>query len=165
MTSSASRAISANKASEVEKIVNFSPERLRAPFALRCAALSVDYMILLILPVGWLSASKILGETGSPAISPIIWIVGALLFLGNFLLMPLLRGQTLGKMVTGLTILNIDGTATGVGGILKRNLLGYLLTILTLGVGFLISAFNSSGRALHDFSAGTIVVRGRKTQV
>jgi uncharacterized RDD family membrane protein YckC len=44
---------------------------------------------------------------------------------------------------------------------LARHLLGYALTALTLGLGFLISAFDSKGRALHDLIAATVVVRSR----
>lgn len=165
MASAASRAISTNKSSEAEKIVNFSPEALKAPFALRCAALSIDYILLLVFPVGWLAAGKLLGETGTVAIGTTIWVVGIVFFLANFLVLPLFRGQTIGKMVTGLTILNLDGTDIGFSAVLRRNVLGYLATVLTLGIGFLIVAVNSSGRALHDYTAKTIVVRGRKTQV
>jgi uncharacterized RDD family membrane protein YckC len=43
-----------------------------------------------------------------------------------------------------------------------RDVVGYALTVLTLGFGFLIAAVIPSGRALHDYIAGTIVIRGRK---
>lgn len=165
MATAASRAVSTATPSEAERIVDFSPQRLRAPFALRCAALFIDYIILLIFPVGWLATGKLLGAAGSIVIGNTIWVLGILLFLANFLILPLFRGQTVGKMVTGLTILNIDGTRLGFGGVLRRNILGYLVTMLTLGIGFLISAVNGSGRALHDFIAGTIVIRGSKTQL
>lgn len=165
MAAAATRAISTNKASEAEKIVNFSPDKLRAPFSLRCAALSIDYILLLVFPVGWLAAGKLLGGSGTVAIGTTIWVIGILFLLANFLVLPLFRGQTVGKMLTGLTILNIDGTDIGFTTVLRRNVLGYFVTILTLGLGFLIAAVNSSGRALHDLIGGTVVVRGRKTQL
>lgn len=147
---------------EADKIVDFSPGRLRAPFFLRCAALCIDYMILIGLPVAWLIAAKLLGEPGTPAISNFIWIISAVLLVVDFILFPLLRGQTIGKMIAGITIVNSDGTDLRLGGIIKRNIVGYLVTLLTLGLGFLIAGVNSSGRALHDFISSTIVVRGRK---
>jgi len=165
MATAAQRAVSVDKPSEAEKIVGFSPERLRAPFALRCAALCIDYIVLLAFPAGWLATGSLLGEGGSVVIGTPVWLVSILIFLINFLAFPLFRGQTVGKMLTGLTILNIDGTNVSIGGILMRNVIGYLLTILTVGIGFLISAVNKSGRSLHDFLAGTIVVHGRKTQL
>ena len=165
MASAAAPVISTPKLSEMEKIIEFVPERLKAPFFLRCSALFVDYMILLALPIGWLVLSRMLSETGTPVIGPTIWVLGFLLFFLNFLVLPVFRGQTIGKMLTGLTILNTDGTHLTLGGVVRRNILGYAATVLTGGLGFLISAINASGRALHDFTAGTIVVRASKTQV
>ena len=150
---------------EADKIVNFSPERLKAPFFLRVAAFCIDYIILIGLPIAWLVATKFFGEPGSQGISNFIWVIGAILLIVNLLLFPLLRGQTVGKMITGLTIVNSDGTDLRLGGIFRRNVIGYLITVATLGVGFLISGINSSGRALHDFLGGTVVVRGRKVQL
>ena len=161
----AAQTISTNKNFEMETIVDFSPERVKAPFALRCAAFCIDYMVLLAVPIGWLVAAKFLGGSGTLTIGSTVWIIGIILFIINFVALPLLGGQTLGKMLLGLTILNTDGTPVGIRGILKRNVLGYFISGLTLGIGFLISAANTSGRSLHDFIAGTIVVRGRKTQV
>ncbi len=164
MATTADNVIPASKA-EAEKIIDFSPERLRAPFFLRVAAFCIDYMIILALPIAWLVATKFFGEPGSQGISNFIWVIGAILLIINLLLFPLLRGQTIGKMVTGLTIVNLDGTDLRLGGILKRNVIGYLITVATLGLGFFIASINSSGRALHDFLGGTIVVRGRKVQL
>lgn len=157
---------SPTRASGKERIVDFSPERLQAPLALRLAAMLIDYMLLLSIPLGWLLFGKYLSD-GGPALSlgPGVWVAVVILWLLDFLLLPLLRGQTLGKMLTGLTILNIDGSSIRLGRILVRNVLGYLVTALTLGLGFLISAVNSNGRTLHDFISGTIVVRGRKRLV
>ncbi len=162
MAATASRGISIKKSSEAEKIFNFSPERLKAPFALRCAAISIDYILLLAFPVGWLTLARLLGDTGSASIGTTVWLLGLLLFFANFLILPRSRGQTIGKMLTGLTIVNVDGTKVKIDGLVRRNILGYFLTVMTLGIGFLIAAFNSTGRSLHDFVAGTVVIRGRK---
>jgi uncharacterized RDD family membrane protein YckC len=43
-----------------------------------------------------------------------------------------------------------------------RNTLGYLATLLTLGIGLLMAVVTPSGRALHDYIAGTMVVFGKK---
>src|SRR5688500_14540076 len=103
MASAAPRAIAATKSSGTEKIVDFAPERIKAPFILRCTALAVDYIVLLAAPVLWLIISKVLSETpGDVGIGTIGWLVGSLVFIANFLLLPLLRGQSLGKMVAGL---------------------------------------------------------------
>ncbi len=150
---------------EADKIVDFSPGRLKAPFFLRCAAFCIDYMILIALPIAWLIATRLFGDPGTQSISMFIWVIGAIMLVVNFVLFPLLRGQTIGKMIAGITIVNFDGTDLRLGGIIKRNIIGYLITVITLGLGFLIAGINPSGRALHDLLAGTIVVRGRKVQL
>ncbi len=166
MASTAESIGSTTRSSGTEKIVNFSPELLQAPFVLRCAALIIDYMLLVAVPLGWLIFGRVFGDnTPTAPLTPTVWLVIVLLWLINFLLLPLLRGQTLGKMLTGLTILNIDGTSVRLGHLLLRNILGYLITALTFGLGFLLSAVSSTGRTLHDFLSGTIVVRARKKLV
>lgn len=165
MASAAKAALSTNNTTESEKIVGFSPTALRAPFSLRCAAVSIDYILLLVFPAGWLVLGKLFSDGASPVISPVIWVVGTTFFLFNFLVLPIFRGQTIGKMLTGLTIINLDGTRVRIGRLVLRNTVGYLLTLLTGGLGFVISALNSNGRTLHDFVSGTMVVRGRKTQL
>lgn len=136
----------------------------KAPFFLRCAALFIDYMLLLTMPVVWLIFSKFFGDgVSSTAISGSAWYLVVLLWIIDFLLLPLFRGQTLGKMLTGIMIVNTDGSPARLGRLILRNVIGYLLTVLTLGLGFLIGAVNSSGRTLHDYVGGTIVVYGRKT--
>jgi len=149
----------------METIVDFSPESLKAPFLLRCAAFCVDYMLLLIVPVGWLMLSKLFGDNGLTSVGLSVWTVGVILFLINFIALPIVAGRSIGKMLLGLTIVNLDGTRVGIGGMIKRNGFGYLATALTLGAGFLLAGANTSGRALHDFVGGTIVVHGRKSRV
>jgi uncharacterized RDD family membrane protein YckC len=160
---SATKPVPAVRAAEIEKIVDFTPERVAAPFFLRVAAFCLDYMILLMLPVVWLMFGKLLSEkTTNISIGATIWIIGIVFFLLNHLLLPMWRGQTVGKMLTGLTIVNVDGMPLTVSHLIRRNLLGYLVTVFTFGIGFLISAFNGSGRALHDLIGGTVVIHGQK---
>ena len=163
MASTAEGVVSSNRSSGKERIVDFSPERLQAPLSLRLAAMCIDYILLLAVPLGWLLIQKSMNE-GGPVIvlGPTVWFIVAILWVLDFLLLPLLRGQTLGKMLTGLTIINMDGTNAGLGRILVRNVLGYIISAIPLGLGFLLATVNSSGRTLHDLISGTIVVRGRK---
>jgi uncharacterized RDD family membrane protein YckC len=166
MALAAERAVSAKQLDDGPPPVKFSQQALRAPFFLRCAALAIDYMVLLSVPVLWLVLSRLLADNGINAtIGTTAWLIGGVLFVANFLIFPMMRGVTLGKLIVGLSIVNADGSDAPPGAIVRRNLFGYLLTVVTLGFGFLIAAVNSSGRALHDFVAGTIVVRGRRSQL
>jgi len=165
MAQGRARAATSARTAEKERVVDFTYEHVKAPFPLRCAALLIDYMLLLTLPLIWLVGSSLLSETGEMSVGMYVWVISVILFLANLLVLPLANGKSLGKMLLGLTILKIDGTKPRFVELLKRNLAGYLITALTLGIGFLISAVNSSGRALHDFVGGTVVVRGRKKAI
>lgn len=148
------------------KIVDFSPELVRAPFFLRVAALCVDYMLMMAVPTLWLLLGKILGDSSATiSIGSMIWAVAVIVFVVDFLLLPLITGKSVGKMVTGLTVVKMDGTEVDLSHLVLRSTIGYLASILTLGLGFLLAAVNPSGRALHDLIGGTIVVRARKALV
>jgi uncharacterized RDD family membrane protein YckC len=149
---------------DTEKIIEFSPEALSAPFPLRLAALTIDYMVLLVLPVVWLVLARFLSDTGVPeTIGKTIWTLAVLLAVIDCILLPIIfSGQSLGKMLVGIRIVRRDGTRAHAIQILLRNTIGYVLTVATLGLGFLLAAITPSGRALHDYVAGTIVIRGRR---
>jgi uncharacterized RDD family membrane protein YckC len=142
-------------------VVNF--ERLRAPFSLRCGALLIDYIIV----VGMLALATLLarvfadGQRGSAFFLTAGYIATAAVAFLNFVVIANLSGRTLGKWVAGLRIERKDGEVLSVRRALLRHLVGYPLTLVTLGLGFLVAAFDPQGRALHDRLAGTVVVRSR----
>jgi len=138
--------------------------RVRAPFSLRCGALLVDYT----LAVGIIAFATLLARTfgGSAratgeATLAIGYVASLAALLLNFLVLPVLTGATVGKWATGLRIERQNGEPLGFGHATLRHTLGYLISLLTLGIGFLLAAFDGEGRALHDFIAGTVVVRER----
>jgi len=145
-----------------EKIVDFSPESLKAPFFSRCSAALLDYIVMIAIPVGWLLASSMFSEHGDVSIGVLVWLIAIVVYLINFIILPLVRGQSIGKFIFGLTILNYDGSNVRLFHLFLRNFVGYLLTFATFGLGFVIAAINGSGRALHDIISGTVVVSGRK---
>ena len=152
-----------NKTFQMENPVEVTGNQVIAPFYLRCAALFIDYMLLLLPPVGVLIFSKFFGEgTGKTGISNYVWYFVLILWLIDFLALPLFSGQTFGKMLAGITMLKTDGSPVRLGSLILRNILGYLLTALTLGLGFLLAALNKNGRSLHDYAGGTIVIQGRR---
>lgn len=149
-----------------ETVVGFSPDALKAPFALRIAALCVDYLLFLLLPVTWLVLARFLSDSGTPdSIGNTIWIIGSILLIANNLLLPMVNGQSIGKMIFGMHIVKLDGTRADLFTILLRNVFGYALTLGSAGIGFMSAVLSRRRRALHDFIAGTMVVRGRKNVV
>lgn len=65
---------------------------------------------------------------------------------------------TTGKLLLGLRILRPDGSKVGFGRALARWLC-YFLSLITLGIGFLMIAFRKDKRGLHDLICDTMVVR------
>ena len=137
-------------------------QRLRAPFALRCGALLIDYIALISLVVLGTLVARMLGggarAAGSSAETAGI-MIAVLMAVLNLGIIPGLTGLTLGKWATGLRIERNDGGSVGIGRALLRHFIGYPLSFALLGIGFLIAAVTVHGRGLHDMIAGTIVVR------
>lgn len=172
----AARAASRNAAAAGKKetpnpvrVLGFDAERFQAPFALRCGALLIDYLLLVAAPaIAFLLASS-RGLSGvklwrDPSLS-IGWLIALLVLVTNFIVLPVVSGRTIGKFATGLRVVAKDGSNPTFVAAALRHLVGYPLTLLTGGLGFAFAAFNRKGRALHDFVGGTIVVRAsRKIQ-
>lgn len=137
-------------------------ERFRAPFSLRCGAFLIDYIVLASIVAFSTLIARLLGG-GARMAGGTVETAGFLVAFGfsvlNFALLTAWRGQTIGKWATGLRIEQMDGRDLTVVRALIRHLIGYPLSFLTLGLGFLVAAFNTQGRALHDLVAGTVVVR------
>lgn len=68
-------------------------------------------------------------------------------------------GQTVGKGLMGLRVVRTDGRPLDPLQSLIR-VVGYVFSLMPVGVGFLLAAFPPR-RGLHDYLAGTIVVRPR----
>ncbi len=145
-----------------ENVVGFDAEKMMAPFILRTAALIIDYIAITLIPVIGFLIGRLLGYDGSKLINSEVlnvgWLFTILFMITNFLIFPIFAGQSIGKMFTGIRIAKDDGTIPTFSTILLRNLLGYTLTLLTMGMGYVLALFTGQGKALHDFLAGTVVV-------
>ena len=136
--------------------------RLHVPFPLRCGAFLIDYIVLISLVVLGTLFARMLGggarAAGSSAETAAIAlaIVVALFNLG---VLPGLTGLTLGKWATGLRIQRVNSGNPGIGRALLRHFVGYPLSFVTLGIGFLLATVTVHGRGLHDMIAGTVDVR------
>ena len=136
--------------------------RLHVPFPLRCGAFLIDYIVLISLVVLGTLFARMLGggarAAGNSAETAAITlaIIVALL---NLAVLPGLTGLTLGKWATGLRIQRVDGGNPGIGWVLLRHFVGYPLSFITFGIGFLLAVVTVHGRGLHDMIAGTVVVR------
>ena len=67
------------------------------------------------------------------------------------------KGQTLGQMIANVKVIRIDGKPVDLRTSAIR-FIGYLICGLTLGLGFLIIAFDKNKQGLHDKLAETYVI-------
>ena len=99
--------------------------------------------------------------------SDITWLIPVMLAIAIYLLHTTLSelfiGRTLGKIITGLTVVAVDGKPAKAGAILVRNLLR-VIDVFPVPLAFLILTSPMRQR-LGDLLAGTIVIvapRARK---
>src|SRR3979411_1591292 len=135
--------------------------RFRAPFALRCGALLIDYILLALIMVFSTMIARLMGGGARMAGGTeqkggiLIMLIVAVL---DLVVMAGLTGRTVGKWTTGLRIERTDGRLPGIGRVVLRHVVGYPLSVLPFGVGFLVLAVSPAGRALPDLIADVIVV-------
>lgn len=82
-----------------------------------------------------------------------------------FLIVPTIwLGYTVGKRAVGVQIVRLDGKKVSVFTMLMRYVIGGLVYGITFGIAFIVSVFmvifRKDKRAVHDFIAGTRVIRG-----
>jgi uncharacterized RDD family membrane protein YckC len=122
----------------------------------------IDYILVVALPVLSLLLARAMGYDGARLLgnelNTVGWSAAILLGVSDLLVLPFFTGQTIGKMLTGLRVVRIDGRPANGATMMLRQLFGYLLTVGSLGIGFLIAILSSKGRALHDYIAGTVVI-------
>jgi len=86
-----------------------------------------------------------------------ISIVTAITFYAYFVLMTRFFNQTLGKMVFGLKVVDLEGKPLTWGTVIFREWIGRFISA-TLLVGYIIVAFLPKKQGLHDLFADTTVV-------
>jgi uncharacterized RDD family membrane protein YckC len=67
-------------------------------------------------------------------------------------------GQTIGKMLVGARVIGLDSAPLPLGAAFLRAL-GYVVSVLPFGLGFLMAGLRADKRALHDLIAGSRVER------
>ncbi|MBN8209634.1 RDD family protein [Bacillus sp. NTK071] len=121
----------------------------------RVAACLVD-AVLLGVPLSLLNSYVIQGQSGEE-------VSGLIQFVYYFLLPILWYGYTVGKRVLGIRIVRMNGQPPGFLTMVLRIVVGTIVYVLTIGIGFLISiimvATRADHRALHDLIAGTYVTK------
>lgn len=136
--------------------------RFRAPFSLRCGAILIDYVVLVAVIAFSTLISRLQGggaRTAGSLTETFGILLAILIAVLNLGLLPGLTGLTAGKWATGLRILRSDGRGIGIGRAFIRHFVGYPISFVIFGIGFIVAALSQRGRGLHDVIADTIVVR------
>jgi uncharacterized RDD family membrane protein YckC len=128
----------------------------------RIAASAVDFLLVAAVDVAVLYFT--LAVTGLSLIDifviPAVPMLAFLMLLNGGYLVAFIAasGQTIGKMLTGIRVVNHDGGRVDVPGALLRAA-GVLLAVVTFGLPYLPVLVSGEKRALHDRLAGTRVIR------
>lgn len=86
-------------------------------------------------------------------------IVKEVVFLAYYSLMEASKYQgTLGKIILGIRVTDLNGNAVAVSKALLRNL-GKYISGFIFGIGFLMIVFDNRKQGLHDKIADTLVVK------
>jgi len=150
------------------------PQPDYASFRARVAAYLVDLVLLTVLesvPQVFLVGAAVSVVMEDIAASPrtllarlfalealvvlVSTVIAALYFVGFWMW----RGQTPGKMLVGIRVLRADGSPLNLRTALYRYFIGYGVSFLTLGLGFLAVAFHPRKQGWHDRVSHTVVVR------
>jgi uncharacterized RDD family membrane protein YckC len=121
-----------------------------AGFWIRFASYIIDFIILFV--VGIVLALAIGGTSGT-----VLQIAVGLVYTIGFWVA---QGATPGKMAVGIKITTVDGGDIDFGRALLRYV-GYIASALILLIGYLMIAFTREKRGLHDYIAGTVVIKTR----
>lgn len=135
----------------------------------RIVAALIDIALFVVL---FIVMSVLWGDTGTTSQNGThnahVYLTGGPLLLffviqfAYFLLLEGLFGATLGKIVTGLKVVAVDGSPVGWTAALIRNVLRFIdaLPIFYL-VGLIVVAISEKKQRLGDLAGQTLVVRAR----
>ena len=131
-----------------------------AGFWIRVVAALIDFALFAIVKasLGMLAARVWRTDVDLAGLRGTIAMCTALFVILYVVALHTLGGQTVGKLVVRVRVVGIDGAAPALGASVLR-FLGYLLSLLPFGFGFIMAGLRTDRRALHDLLAGTHVER------
>ena len=134
-------------------------------FWVRLAAFLIDNIFILIAVVflsrvAGIAAGMGGAEEDDPLVAQFGFLIGIFFVPFYFTLFTGWDGRTLGKWLFGLRVIRVTGEQVGYGRAFVRYL-GYIVSLLFFGLGFIMIAVDRNKRGLHDLIAGTCVIRVR----
>jgi uncharacterized RDD family membrane protein YckC len=129
-------------------------ETQKVDFWRRWLAAFIDVMVFAVAGLGILTGLQTVESP--PLVYGLSWGIAAV----YVFLFWLWAGATPGKMLLRIKVVPVNGGDLTMKQVFLR-MLGYLLSVLTLGAGFILIAFDKDRRGLPDRLAGTLVVRNQ----
>ena len=81
-----------------------------------------------------------------------------LIFILSYFVIPTaIKGKTLGKWITGIKVVDLEGYLPGPKAI-PREIAGRFVSLIVIGIGVLWIIFDKKNQSWHDKIAGTIVI-------
>ena len=125
-----------------------------AGFGVRVVASLIDGLVVGVFQLAlWLVLSFI-------GVGELAQVLSLLLDAGYCVYFWTNDGATPGKSIMGIRVIAADGSTVSMGAAILRYL-GYFLSAIPLGLGYLWVIFDGDNQAWHDKLAGTYVVRTR----
>ena len=124
---------------------------------LSAALLDGGLLVAVDVTVIYLTLQLTMVSLGSLSLTPLVMFL-SLLNGGYLVVFTVAGGQTLGKMAAGIRVVGVEHVRVPVGSAVLRTA-AYVLSALPAGLGFLPGFFGRERRALHDYLAGTRVVK------
>ena len=132
-----------------------------AGFWIRAAAFAIDLVVLWLVRRSYLYvATTVAGIARGDVwrVSPTLWLLTLLFAAAYATVLHATHGQTIGKNLLRIRVTGADGRRLTLGTALLR-WIGYWLSILPFGLGYVMAGLRRDKRALHDLIAGTRVER------
>ena len=121
-----------------------------AGFWVRQIAMIIDILIIVALYLLLLTI---------PLLNSVPVALFFIIFVLYFLLPTSLSGQTPGKMIAGIRVVNRAGAKPGLVYVALREILGKITSVILISAGFFWIGWDDNKQGLHDKIAGTYVIR------
>lgn len=132
-----------------------------AHFVLRVLAASIDSLLFLALNIyfWWMIAES--PDIPKLSYNLVLYLIIALSPIGYpyQILLTYWFGGTVGKLVTGIKITNLDGNHLSLKRVAFRQTIGYMFSWLFFGLGYLAILKDDKRQAWHDKTVGSVVLQ------
>lgn len=134
--------------------VSQSPVRY-AGFWIRFVAVIIDGIIVFFISLPIIVIFKFVLSIES---SGFLNLLSSVISWGYYIYMTDKYQATLGKKAMGIMVVNESLIKASLGNIVLRETVGKIVSAIILLIGYIMAAFTSKKRALHDLIAGTVVI-------